>query len=114
MPNPLLTLSPNELRNIAEQIRQDRISQPFTPTGLMRLVSPKLALEITAPLNELLTPEGCLDLLAESREQTKPLSAQLEIVTSGSEDSAADTRRTAVVMENLFREAQHSIAISGY
>jgi len=114
MPNPLLTLSPNELRNIAEQIRQGRVSLPFTPTSLSRLIPAKLALEITAALNALLKPEGCLELLAQSREESRPLSAQLEIVTSGTEDSAADTRRTAIVMENLFREAQHSILISGY
>ena len=114
MPNPLLTLSPNELRNIAEQIRQGRVSLPFTPTSLSRLIPAKLALEITAALNALLKPEGCLELLAQSREESRPLSAQLEIVTSGTEDSAADTRRTAIVMENLFREAQHTILISGY
>ena len=114
MPNPLLSLSPNELRNIAEQIRQGRVSLPFTPTSLSRLIPARLALEITAALNDLLRPEGCLELLAQSLEATKPLSAELEIVTSGTEDSAADTRRTAIVMENLFREAQHTILISGY
>lgn len=32
MANPLLGLSPAELRNIAEQVRQDLVPIPFTPT----------------------------------------------------------------------------------
>ena len=114
MPNPLLGLSPAELRSIAEQVRQGRVSIPFTPTSLTRLIPPQHALELTRALNELLSPEGCLDTLAQFREASAPLSSELEIVTTGNQDSAGNTRKTAVVIENLFRDAQTRVLISGY
>lgn len=114
MPNPLLGLSPAELRKIAEQVRQGRVSIPFTPTSLTRLIPPHQALELTRALNELLSPEGCLDALAQFREASAPLSSELEIVTTGNQDSAGHTRKTAIVIENLFRDAQSRVLISGY
>ena len=113
MPNPLLNLSPSELRSIAEQVKQGRVSMPFTPTSLTRLIPPRHALEITRELNDLLSPEGCLETLAQFRESSRALSSQLEIVTTGAQNNAADTRKTAVVAENLFREARSTILVSG-
>lgn len=114
MGSVLLQLTAAELRNLAEQVRLGRVSLPFTPTSIARFVSSKVALETSAALNALLRPEGCLEALAQFREASTALSSQLQIVTTGSASSAADTRRTDVVIEGLFREAQSTVLISGY
>jgi hypothetical protein len=56
----------------------------------------------------------CLDLLAESAATRQPLEDLVDLVTTGPEAGGVANRSTAVVVNDLFRNAQRSVLVAGY
>jgi phosphatidylserine/phosphatidylglycerophosphate/cardiolipin synthase-like enzyme len=57
---------------------------------------------------------ACLELLAESAATKQPLEDLVDLVTTGPEAGGVANRSTAVVVSDLFRNAQHSVLVAGY
>jgi phosphatidylserine/phosphatidylglycerophosphate/cardiolipin synthase-like enzyme len=56
----------------------------------------------------------CLELAADALGSRAPLEDLVDLVTTGPEAGGVANRSTAVVVSELFRNAQHSVLIAGY
>jgi phosphatidylserine/phosphatidylglycerophosphate/cardiolipin synthase-like enzyme len=57
---------------------------------------------------------ACLELTADALSSRPPLEDLFDLVTTGPEAGGVANRRTAVVVSELFRGAEHSVLIAGY
>lgn len=121
MRNPLLSLTPSELRSISTAIRSGRAAGPFTSLNTRRFVRDEDAEPVAASLTLLsasgISSEGLalsLELLAEALSSSYRLEDLVDLVTTGPEAGGTANRSTAVVVSDLFRSAQRSVLIAGY
>ena len=98
-----------------------RIAPPFGRNQLLEHVSDELLDDVVGELQDLsargMTPPHIawmLHLLAEERAAAQAVADRVELVWSGTEVLTATSRDTAVVVQELFREARESVLIASY
>ena len=106
---------------LAAALAGRRIAPPFRRSQLLAHVSDELLDGVVGELQDLsargMTPPHIarlLYLLAEERAAAQAVADRVELVWSGTEVLAATSRDTAVVVQELFREARESILIASY
>jgi phosphatidylserine/phosphatidylglycerophosphate/cardiolipin synthase-like enzyme len=118
---PLLSLAPAELRELAVALKAGRIGPPYSPVSLERFVRPDDAVAIASRF-ETFSQTGSppqaiaqtLELIAMAIDGRPPVEDQVAVVTSGP-DSAGDwTRDTEVVVGELFRQAENKVIVVGF
>ena len=119
--NGLLALSSSDLAALKEALRTGRLPAPFLPTLIERIVPGAVSDEISAALQGMVAtganPEGlvaALGLLATARSQQSSIDELVELVTTGPETGAVTCRDTQIVVQDLFRNAEHSVLVAGY
>ena len=106
---------------LAAALAGRRIAPPFRRSQLLGHVSDELLDGVVGELQDLsargMTPPHIarmLQLLAEERAAAQAVADRVELVWSGTEVLAATSRDTAVVVQELFREARESVLIASY
>lgn len=121
MSHVLRRLGRAALDSLAEGLRSGRLTPPYTRSALSPH-APKEALDaLHAALHDMhargMGPAHiawAVALLAEERAATQAMSDRLELVWSPPELDQVDCRDTSVVVQELFRRAEHSILIVTY
>ena len=106
---------------LAAALAGRRIAPPFRRSQLLGHVPDQLLDGVLDELQDLsargMTPPHIawmLQMLAEERSATQAVADRVELVWSGAEVLAATSRDTAVVVQELFREATESVLIASY
>lgn len=106
---------------LAAALAGGRIAPPFGRNQLLGHVSDELLDDVVGELQDLsargMTPPHIawmLHLLAEERAAAQAVADRVELVWSGAEVLTATSRDTAVVVQELFREARESVLIASY
>lgn len=114
-------LSDADLRELASGLRSRRIAAPYSELQVNRVLSPKLAVDVTASLEELATLSfnkqqiaTTLTLLLRDRSDGRKGETPIDLVTSGPEAPGIANRDTAVVVRELFAHAKKSVLVVGY
>jgi len=97
------------------------VSAPYSALSLQRIVGLDAAGSISSKLDSLsasgMSSEGlsvCLELTADALGSRSPIEDLVDLVTTGPESGGVANRSTAVVVSELFREAEHSVLVAGY
>jgi phosphatidylserine/phosphatidylglycerophosphate/cardiolipin synthase-like enzyme len=114
-------LSPSDLRALGFALRSGRLAAPFSIAGLQRVLG-KHADPMLADWLSLVSKDGCspasmalwLEAFAETSEGNTPVHHAVQLVTTAPSGDSAVHRDTAVVVQDLFRRAKHSVLISTY
>lgn len=121
MKDPLLSLAPTELNALAASIKSGRITLPCSAQSLQRFVGTVDGDSISKKLGDLASLGmsawamcAWLELLAQSAASRPPLEDFIDLVTTGPEAGGVANRSTAVVVSDLFRNAQRSVLVAGY
>lgn len=121
MKDPLLSLAPTELNALAASIRSGRVTLPCSAHSLQRIVGTADGDSILKRLGDLaslgMSAEAmcaCLELVAQSVASRRPLEDLVDLVTTGPEAGGVANRSTAVVVSDLFRNAERSVLVAGY
>jgi len=119
--HPLRRLSRSALAGLAEALRAGRVGPPFSRSTLAAYVPDRhldLVRDALADLgSQGMTPRllaSTLELLAEERAAGQRMSDRVQLVWSPPELDLVDARDTAVVVQDLFRSAKHSVLIASY
>jgi phosphatidylserine/phosphatidylglycerophosphate/cardiolipin synthase-like enzyme len=119
--NGLLALSTSDLTALKEALRTGRLPAPFLPALIERIVPRAVSGDVSATLQGMATGganrEGlvaALELLAAARAQQPSIDEVIELVTTGPEAGTVTNRDTQVVVQELFRNAKHSVLVAGY
>ena len=114
-------LSDADLRALAAALKSRRISSPYPELQLNRVLSPPLAADVTASLQELATLGFdeqqiaiTLEMLLCDRTDGRKAEPSIELVTSGPEALGIANRDTAVVVRELFAHAEQAVLVVGY
>jgi hypothetical protein len=119
--NPLLSLAPDELRALSAAFRAGRLTVPVSPLSVQRFIADGRTEQVSNEL-EVLAASGmssdgiaaCLELISRSFESRPALEDVVDLVTTGPEAGGVANRSTAVVVGDLFRNANISVLIAGY
>jgi phosphatidylserine/phosphatidylglycerophosphate/cardiolipin synthase-like enzyme len=110
-----------DLRELVAALKSRRVSLPFSELQVSHLLSPTLAADVTASLQELATLgfadrqiATTLELLLRDRSDLRKNEPQIDLVTSGPEAPGIANRDTAVVVRELFAHAMKSVLVVGY
>jgi len=109
------------MKGLAAALEGGRVAPPFRPNQLQGCVPAELLEGILEEL-EKLTEGGMapvhiaftLRLLSEERTAAQAIADRVELVWSGTEVMNGVSRDTAVVVQELFREAEESVLITSY
>src|SRR2546430_135006 len=119
--NPLLQLSTPDLEGLAAALRGGRLMPPFSTLAVQRFVSPQFAAELTNELQALVDrgddPEQialACELVAHDRRSRQTLDDAVDLVTTGRNVPGVTNRDTAVVVRELFSNAEESVLVAGY
>lgn len=119
--NGLLALSASDLAALKEALRTGRLPAPYLPTLIERIVPGAVSGDIATALQGIASTgvnrEGlvaALGLLAAARSQQPSIDELVELVTTGPETGAVTCRDTQIVVQDLFRNAEHSVLVAGY
>ena len=109
------------MQGLASALEAGRVVPPYRPDQLRGQVPKGLAGAVVGDLQELasngMAPghiATMLRLLAEERAAAQAIADRVELVWSGTEVVAGGSRDTAVVVQELFREARESVLIASY
>lgn len=109
------------MKGLAAALEGGRVAPPFLRSQLSRHVPDDLVEGVLGEFQELsesgMAPAHIahlLRLVAEERAAAQALSDRVELVWSGTEVLAGNSRDTAVVVQELFREARQSVLIASY
>jgi phosphatidylserine/phosphatidylglycerophosphate/cardiolipin synthase-like enzyme len=118
--SPFHQLSRPALKTLSEALAHQRIQLPSTPIALQRLLPDSLTHSIASELNHLhqqgMTAHHIaytLDVLAQERLQVLHQDP-INLVWTGPKLPGSESRDTAIVVQELFTTAQHSILISSF
>lgn len=121
MKEPLLILTPDELRDLAGALEAGRLDAPYTALRLQQFVNREFADATATSLDEIAnrgcTPQAMarlLTLLAACAEQRPLLEDVVDLVATGPGTNERQPRPTAVVVSDLFRGAEKSVIVAGY
>ena len=114
----LTRLGEADLRALAAAIRSRRLIPPFGVTAVQRITGSSVAVPVADALT-VLTTEGCspagvascLEVIADSAGAV--VDEKIQLVITAPEGSSYH-RDTAVVVQDLFRRAEHTVLIAGY
>ena len=122
MTTPWSRLSETDLRQLSSALQAGRLTLPLSAVSLQRYLAADTA-EAVAIEGQRLADEGfqtahlmrLLEALAEDRNTRPSLPDQaLDLVTSGPEAPRVALRDTAVVVRELFAQAQQRVLVVGY
>ncbi len=109
------------MKSLASALEGGRLAVPFRRSQLRGQVPEELVDEVLQELQGLsgdgMTPSHIahlLRLLAEERAAAQAIADRVELVWSGTEVMAGASRDTAVVVQELFREARESVLVASY
>jgi hypothetical protein len=119
--NGLLALSALDLTALKEALRAGRLPTPFLPALIERIVPRAVSGDVSATLQRMAAgganregPVAALALLAAARAQQASFDEVIELVTTGPDTGTVTNRDTQVVVQELFRIAEHSVLVAGY
>lgn len=119
--NGLLALSESDLAALKGALRTGRLLAPFLPMLIERIVPRAVSGDVSTALQRMAASganrEGlvaAIELLAAARAQQPSIDEVIELVTTGPEAGAVTNRDTQVVVQELFRNAEHSVLVAGY
>lgn len=114
-------LSRASLKSLAEALANKRLTPPFQTAVVKKYVPSSISLEITDFLNGCVSKgmqpfhiSEMLRLLEEEKLFGQTRSEKAELVWSGLEVIGSASRDTRIVIQELFKKAQHSIMIASY
>jgi phosphatidylserine/phosphatidylglycerophosphate/cardiolipin synthase-like enzyme len=114
-------LSDADPRELARALKARRVSAPYSELQVNRVLSPKLAADVTASLQEWASLgfdeqqiAATLELLLHDRSDGRKGETPIDLVTSGPEAPGIANRDTAVVVRELFAHAKKSVLVVGY
>ena len=117
----LQKLGHSDMTGLATALDRGRVATPFHRSQLQGHVADDLAEEILGELHDLsasgMAPRHIahmLRLLARERGAAQAIADRVELVWSGTEVMAGGSRDTAVVVQELFREARESVLVASY
>jgi phosphatidylserine/phosphatidylglycerophosphate/cardiolipin synthase-like enzyme len=117
----LLRLSESDLRSMVTALRSGRLSPPFPPVALQRMVSMQFASQLSGELQGFhkqgFTPDQIattIEILLQDRSVRPSPEDVIDLVTTGPEAAGVTNRDTSVVVRELFAHAQTSVLIAGY
>jgi len=109
------------MNGLATALERGRVTPPFRRSQLRGHVQDDLLGAVCEELQELssieMTPPQIarmLRLLAEERAAAQAIADRVELVWSGTEVLSGTSRDTAVVVQELFREAKNSVLIASF
>ena len=121
MSHPLRALGRSALTSLADALGSGRLRTPITRSALVALVPDAQVDAVLAALNALeregMTPRHIahvVEILAEERAAGQRMSDRVQLVWSPPDLDRIDARDTAVVVQELFRQAKSSIMISTF
>jgi phosphatidylserine/phosphatidylglycerophosphate/cardiolipin synthase-like enzyme len=121
MNSPLHQLNYSTLISLARALQAERLHFPCSVGAIGRHVPRSLATAVSEELNRLamvgITQPGMtamLNLLAEERAIAQNRQDTMDLVWTGEDVVGAESRDTAVVIQELFQSAQKSVLISSY
>lgn len=119
--NGLIALSISDLMALKEALCSGRLPPPYPPALLQRIVPPAVSGQVSSALQGMIASgsnhEGliaALGLLVAARVQQSSIDEIIELVTTGPEVGTSTNRDTLVVVQDLFRNAEHSVLLAGY
>ncbi len=119
--NGLLALSASDLTALKEALRTGRLPAPFLPSLVERIVPGAVSGDVSAALKGMAAAGAnrqglvaAVELLASARTQQPAIDEVIELVTTGPEAGTVTNRDTQVVVQELFRNAKHSVLVAGY
>jgi phosphatidylserine/phosphatidylglycerophosphate/cardiolipin synthase-like enzyme len=119
--NGLLALSASDLNALKEALRTGRLPAPFLPALVERIVPGAVSADVSAALQGMAAAGAnrqglvaAVELLAFARAQQPSIDEVIELVTTGPDAGRVTSRDTQVVVQELFRNAEHSILVAGY
>src|ERR1700730_11833513 len=119
--NGLLALTVSDLAALKEALRTGRFPPPFLPTLVERIVPRAVSRDVSAALQGMAAAGAhrdglvaAIELLAAARAQQPSIDEVIELFTTGPEAGAVTNRDTQVVVQELFRNAEHSVLVAGY
>jgi hypothetical protein len=106
---------------LAAALRTGRLSPPFSPVALSRIVGTAVSLDVSSSLQNLFEA-GCsipamgawLEILSDASSSRPQLEDLATLVMTGPVATDAVHRDTRVVVSDLFRRAEKSVVIAGY
>jgi phosphatidylserine/phosphatidylglycerophosphate/cardiolipin synthase-like enzyme len=109
------------MKGLAAALESGNVAPPFHKSQLLRQIPEELVKGILYELR-VLSSDGMapahiaymLRLLSDERAASQAIADRVELVWSGTEVMAGGSRDTAVVVQELFREARESILVSSY
>ncbi len=117
----LISLTTDDLNQLAVDIRSGRLAPPFNPLALRRYVCESAAAPVAAELNQLaqdgMQPRhlaACIETLRLDRAQRRAAEDMIDLVWIGPEAPGIVNRDTRVVVRELFQGARDSVLIAGY
>jgi phosphatidylserine/phosphatidylglycerophosphate/cardiolipin synthase-like enzyme len=121
MTDGLLTLSEQDLRQLAEALRNGRLSAPYNSVALQRVLPARAAATAASAL-QALSEQGLgdqqlavtLELVARDRSMRHLAEDVIDLVTTGPDAAGVAIRDTSVVVRELFAHAQQSVLVVGY
>jgi hypothetical protein len=117
----LAQLQRSDLLSVALAVRTGRISPPFSPNALSRIIGGSASADVSSALQQVFEA-GCsvsalpvwLEILAEASSTRPRLEDLATLVMTGPIQTAAVHRDTKIVVADLFRRAEGSVVIAGY
>lgn len=114
-------LSDADLREMVSALKSRRVSAPYSELQVSRILSSKVATEVTGSLHDLAELgfdeqqiATTLELLLSDRINGRKHEPSIDLVTSGPEAPGIANRDTAVVVRELFAHAKKSVLVVGY
>ena len=121
MASALVSLSTQDLSQLAGALRSGRLTPPFSSLVLRRYVSEvmagRLATELQQLANEGLAPGHLatfLETLCQDRGQRQVAEDLIDLVWTGPEAPGIVNRDTGVVVREMFQNAKESVLVAGY
>lgn len=121
MSHPLRALGRSALAGLAEALAAGRLGAPITRTALGTHVPEEHLTVVSAALAEMerdgMAPRHiarAVRLLVEERDAGQRMSDRVQLVWSPPELDGIDARDTSVVVQELFRQARHSVLIATF
>jgi hypothetical protein len=110
-----------DLTSLAAALRTRRLSPPFSPVALSRIIGGAVSVDVSTSLQNLFEA-GCsvvamgawLEILSEASSLRPQVEDLATLVMTGPVSTEAIHRDTRVVVSDLFRRAERSVVIAGY
>jgi phosphatidylserine/phosphatidylglycerophosphate/cardiolipin synthase-like enzyme len=117
----LISLTTDDLNQLAGALRSGRLTPPFSPLALRRYVPESAAAPVAAELQQLAQDgmparyaAACIETLCRDRVQRPVAEDIIDLVWTGPEAPGIVNRDTGVVVREMFQRARDSVLVAGY